>query len=803
MVRHPARSLLLFLVLGCSLPVPVAGQTKEELYQKVFGNKTEVARNLEVELEVDGYPRDPVPIGLAGKRLLDVDLAILHERLADLLDDVTASCLQSVTPGKTLEQALACGVTLSYDPASLKLKAEVPADHRREQALAVRSVPGSRQPTAAQAQFSGYLNLSASARRQSGGPQIVGSEALGLDGAMRWHGGTLEFDGVCGQGGCTPGLRSLVVDQAQALRRWRFGDLPDAGAGSLALPGLRGISVGTDFGLAPAQSYTPDLDAPLELNVPATVEVLVNNRTVQRFQLPAGRYSVRDFPLAFGANAAELRITDAAGRQEIRQLQAFVDLSLLDFGRSRYRLAVGQPILSIDSAGQLSQPVTLAAEYAVGIGPFTTMNAAAASIPELGRHAAQLGLTQAIGQWLLGTEMACSAGGLRGCSANVRFRRGADPLDPRPGWRVEGALSARQADFADLLGPASAGDSGQLLLRAARSLSERYSVALGVRASWEEVGGRSSVLSAQLGGRLGRHLSFRVGVERATGGELVRDTRVVASLALLFDRARQSLQFDADSLDDLQSTRWQLNRGGMRGGYNATLGASHGDFGSAADAAASYRHERFGADLSLSRAQPQFGASSSETRLTLRSGLVYADGHFGMTERVLGGFGIVVPVDSVAAGTVYVNPVDEDYLASSLGPGPAVVPTLRAYEARPLVLSLPDLAPDHDPGELFPVAMPAYKGGVLIRAGGAATVTLQARIVDAEGTPVELVSGRLMPADGAAALPVFAGRGGRLRASGLFAGRWTLVLDARPPRRHELIIPAAAQGVVDLGDLKP
>ena len=783
--------------------MPADGQTKEELYQQVFGKKAEVARDIEVELEVDGYARDPVPIGLAGKRLLNVDLAILLERLADLLDDATAACLQSATAGKAVEQALACGITLSYDPASLKLKAEVPADHRREQTLQVRSVSSMRPPTAAQAQLSGFLNFSASARRQSGGPQIVGSEALGVDGAARWRGATLEFDGLCGQGGCTPGLRSLVVDQTQTLRRWRFGDLPDASAGSLAVPGLRGISVGTDFGLAPAQGFTPDLDAPLELNSPATVEVLVNNRSVQRFQLPAGRYSVRDFPLAFGANEAQLRITDAAGREEVRQLQAFVDLSLLDAGRSRYRLALGQPQLAIDSAGQLSQPMTLAGEYALGIGPFTTVNAAAASIPDLNRHAAQLGLTRAIGNWLVGTEMACSVGGLRGCAGNLRFRRGGDPLDQGPGWRLEGALSARQADFADLLGPVAAGDSAQLLLRASRSLSERYSVALGVRASWEDAGDASGVVSAQLGGRLGRQLSFRVGVERASGNELLRDTRVVASIALLFDRSRQSVQLDADTLDDLRSTRWQLNRGGMHGGYNATLGASDGDFGSNADAAASYRHERFGADLSLSRAMPLLGADSSESRLTLRTGLVYADGHVGMTERVLGGFGIVVPVDSVAAGTVYVNPVDEDYLASSLGPGPAVVPTLRAYEARSLVLSLPELAPDHDPGELFPVAMPGYKGGVLIRAGGAAMVSLQARILNADGSPAELLSGQLVPADGADALPVFAGRGGRLRASGLSAGRWTLVLDVSPTRRHELIIPADAKGVVDLGDLKP
>jgi outer membrane usher protein FimD/PapC len=291
------------LLVGCT-PATAAAQTKEDLFNQVFGNKAAAQRSIEAELEVDGYSRDAVPIEVAGNKLLDVDLGVLRERLSDLLDEATSDCLQADADGDRVKQARDCGVALEYDAAALKLKAEIPARLRREQVLAVRSATAVRAPTASEAQLSGYLNLSASARRQSGGLLSSNSEALGLEGAIRWHGATVEFDGVCASDGCVPGLRSLVLDQPQTLRRWRFGDLPSASAGGLALPGLRGVAVGTAFELAPTQSYTPDLDAPVELNSAATVEVLVNNRTVQRFELPAGRYSVRDFPLAFGANTA-------------------------------------------------------------------------------------------------------------------------------------------------------------------------------------------------------------------------------------------------------------------------------------------------------------------------------------------------------------------------------------------------------------------------------------------------------------------------------------------------------------------
>lgn len=797
-IRSPLIPGLLALVASTG----AWSQSKEDLFRQVFGNKAATERSLEAELLVDGYSRDTVSIRIAGEQLIGVDLSQLRSRLQELLDDATATCLGAPAEDP-VERAGECGLRLSYDASALKLMAEVPAKLRREQALPVRTTPPARLPTAGEARLSGFLNLSASSRWHTGGAQDLRSDALGVDGAMRWRGATVEFDGVCASGGCAPGLRSLVVDQTQGIRRWRLGDLPDAQAGAIPIPGLRGLSVATAFELAPAQSYTPDLDTPLELNAPATVEVLVNQRPVQRFQLPAGRYSVRDFPLAFGANAAELRITDAAGRVQTRQLEAFVDLSLLDQGRTRFGIALGQPAIGLGLGEDSARPWTIAAEYASGLSPRTTVSYAYAGMPELRRHVAEIGVTQALGRWLVGTQLDCSAGLSPGCMAAFRFRRGSDPMAAHPGWRLEGALTLRQAGYLDLLGAPAGGRRAQGFLRAARSLSDRYSVAFGLRAGRDDRAQTDVLVSAQLGGRLGRHFSFRVGAEHLRSPGLPQDTRYTASLSLLFDRAAQSVQWDADSQDSLQSARWQLNRGGLRGGYSAAAGRSSSDFGDTADASGSFRHERFGADLSLAQAMPALGPSVRDTRLTVRSALVYADGHFGLSERVVSAFGMVVPADPEAAGTVYVNPVDEDYIASSRGPGPAVVPNLRPYEARSLVLSLPELASGHDPGPLFPVVLPGYKGGVLIPAGGATTLSLSARLLDASGQPLELIAGELVPADGGDALPVFAGRGGQLRAHGLRPGTWTLILHTRPTRRQTLVIPADARGLVELGDLAP
>jgi outer membrane usher protein len=197
------------------------------------------------------------------------------------------------------------------------------------------------------------------------------------------------------------------------------------------------------------------------------------------------------------------------------------------------------------------------------------------------------------------------------------------------------------------------------------------------------------------------------------------------------------------------------------------------------------------------------GTASRDSRLTLRSALVFADGLVGITEQVLGGFAVIKPWDSDASGPVFVNPVDDDYLASSLGPGPAVVANLRAYEPRALALSLPELPSDRDPGDLFPVVRPGYKGGTVVAAGGQPTIGLQLRVVDNEGQPLSMVAGELRPAQGGDAIPAFVGRDGRLRAQGLAIGDWELILQTKPVRRHALSLPADATGIIDFGTLTP
>lgn len=793
------------LAAACIAIAPGTGaQAGDALFDQVFGKRAARESTLAAETVLDGRTGDAVDIGLAGDRITTIDAAALAELLSGVLVTSAHECLLALGGKATAETVTGCGVAVDYDPASLQLRVEVPTALRKLVELPVQRRPGPEPVAVDQDALSAYLNTDASVRRTAIADDSETDVAVGIDGAFRWRGVTLEFDGAC-QGGCSVDHRSLVVDRLDARERLRVGDLPDARAGAIGLPSLRGVGWGTNFDLAPLDTFTPAMETQLELSRASSVEVLLGDRVVQRFDLAPGRYNLTDFPLAFGENAALLRITDDTGRVETRRLGAFVDLALLAPGLSRHGIAVGRPLLSIlDDTGTPVRPWTLAADYARGLGPRTTISAAGASIPDLDRHLLEARLTQAVGGWLGAITLGCATGGSTGCQGDLQFRRGnaADPLRRR--WQVEGAFGWRDRDWRDLFGNPG-GVTHSVLLRASRPLTETWFLGLGATATRSNDRRSRHALSAQITGRPFRHLQLRLGIEHRRDDSLpgaLSDTFLRLGLTIPFDRSRQSLAWSIDGADDSTSGRWQFNRSAQRGGFSGTLGYSDGGFGLEEDAGVAWNHQRIGADFSATRSRGDAAPARESQRLSARTALVYANGALGMAERVDGGFAIITPVDP-AAGPVYVNPVDDDYLASSAGPGPAVVGNLRPYEPRALALALPQLPADREAGELFPVVVPGYKGGVRVLAGGQRRLRISLRVVDADGKPQAMVGGRLIGPDPDTVIPVFVGRDGSLRAGGLTPGKWQLVLDTRPERRHAIQVADSASGVVDLGDLPP
>lgn len=730
-----------------------------------------------------------------------------RDGLLAVLEPVLASealaCVQALAEKPQATELAACGPELRFLAADLRVELSLPLGLRRERRLAVRpaALPTA---TVGDAGLSAYLNQSVQWRQAGTEGQRQVSEGLALDGALRWRGLTFEFDGRCADGDCTPGLRSLVADRPESLKRWRAGDLPEAGAGSLFVPALRGAGVSTLFELAPGERFTARLEAPIEVLEPADVEIRVDDRLIERYRLGPGRYTLSDFPLPTGAGAVSVRIVDDAGRETLRRYDTFVDLALLGSGRSRHALHLGRPLLPLPGEdGTEERPLVLAGEYARGLSDRSTLSLATVSVPALGRHAAEVSLVHGTGSWLTGAELACSLADERACRVQVGLRN-LDPGD-REGafWSHEALASWRGAGYAEIHETGAALATANLSWRARRALSERWQLGLGARARW--IDGTLDQRSMGLGiyGRLGGDWQARLGVERNHERSEGSQTRFEASLAWRFDGGRQALGWGYDHADSRQQLRWQFAEGTRRGGLGLAATAESGADDALYSLAADWRHERGSLSGGWSRSADASERVSEERRLALRSALVYADGAFSISERVVGGFAIVDPADRVAAGPVYVDPIEDDYAARGSPWLPAVVPGIRPYQPRPLTIGMPELAPGRDPGEQSPIVTVGYKGGARIVASGQRAYSIRLQPLDASGNPVPPSGARLSRPDGSDARSAFVGRGGVLRMTGLAPGHWVLELDGRPTRRHAFEIPAAADSLIDLGALSP
>lgn len=798
------------LLVAPNLPAAPAA-ADGDLHQRVFGRREARIQALEVVASIDGLSLDEVGVSVQGGQLLDVDSAALQSVLAAWLDPAGMDCLRdagqqpAADSGRSAgtrrlrpDEALACGLTLSFDAAALQLQIELPLERRRERLLQLRP-PAATGPLLQRQGWSAFLNLALGARQRDG---QAGDGTLAFDGALGRAAATLEWEGGCVSSRCRVDSAALVLDQPARLRRWQLGDLRQARAGVLAMPNLIGLSVGTDFELDPGHRFTPQLQAPLELSRAGTLEVWQAGRLLQRQRLGPGRYRVEDFPLGFGYNEAVLRVTDDAGLSQTRSLQTYVDLALLDAGTQRWSAALGRPRLDLPQAQQ--RPWLLALEHARGWSA-GTLQGALLSAPQLGFHALEVDWTQGLRRQLWQARLGCSQALAFGCRAALGWRQDADPA--APGWQQQAQLQWQSAQWQELIDAQPRGASLQAAWRAYRRLSGRWQLALAAQSRRASQQPLQHSLALQLSARLEAGWSVRLAVEHRPRSDALpgRELGVGLNLSWLFDRARQSLSLDYDGLEQSSSLGWQLSRGGQRGGWGLSADRNATPQTRAQGLAARWRGERLAAELGYLQTDAG-GRSSRELALQARTALAYAEGALALSERINGGFAILRPA-AADVGTVYVNPFGEDYLASDRGPGPAVVGNLRPYQPRELMVALPELPAGRDPGDLLPRLQVPYKGGLLAALGGARSVGLRARVLDDDGQPLERVAGTLTPADCAAdcrrTLPVFVGREGRLSVLGLTAGDWVLQLASSPPRRHLISVPEAAEGIVDLGVLQP
>lgn len=747
-------------------------------------------------------------IRVGGPRLLAL--------LRPLLDPGRFGALQTAIadrPEVPAEELVALGYRVSYDPRTISLSVDVPAENRTRRTLSLEGDPfavvGEFQDPA---RFSAFLNARGAFSYIHKGVETGFDEPfILLDGAARFRGVVFETEANVEFGGedgfRREGSRFIYDDRARTAR-YTLGDLTPINRGFSGTSSMSGLSVLRVYSeLEPYRNIQPRGERSFTVVRPSTVEALINGRPVRQLRLQPGAYDARDFPFSQGANDVRLVITDDAGVREVIQFSLFFDRTLLAPGLTEFGLSVG--VESPFAGGQrrytsdpvalgfirrgLSDRLTAGANFqaeaegavagleAVWALPIGTVGAdvAASYSKELGSGAALA----------LSYQRVFNAGDPRARSLSLtlqtrteNFGTPGTTLDARDPFLYEAGASFSQSlgggQFLAVDGRYAAGRNGQndeVVTRAlyGRQLSERANLL--VEAIHEDRFGRG-----QSGVRVG--LTYRLG------------RRSVASV-------------DADSLTESVRAGYSTSRGNGVGAWSASADAEFSSDGVGANAAFQQVRNRFEYGVTHTTAFDRSGSEISDQRTSLRgaTALVFADGKLALARPVFDGFAIVAPHRSLKGETIVIEPDGGDFEGQSGLFGPAVASNLSAFFPRTVTYDVPGAPPGYDFGTGTFRVFPPYRAGYLVIAGSDYSVTAVGRLIGPGGGPVELVAGRAieLARPERAPITVFTNREGRFGASGLRPGRWRVEMPTTPRSTFILDIPEQAQGVVRLGDLRP
>lgn len=426
--RAPAVATLVLALLG-QVPAVLAAQTKEEIFQQVFGrtgttgsaatddgsqapdapaaqaatDRDAIFRQvfggepkggegaatttqtlpgpLTLGLVVDGITLAELPVEFAAapelstlpaaEFLAAVHLLVLPEILAALEAAAEDERL-------TFLAIRDSGLGLEFNEAQLQLDLTVPQPLRQVVVItggSTRTVPEGA-AVVEPAAVSAYVNMLAGAAYDHGGGTL--EAGVTLQGVANLMGLVVEADGYA-QVRPDPllqlgDLRALthLPDEDLTLQ---VGDLVYAPVGQGRVRPLFGVGLDKCASLTPGQIVTAAAEREFILERPATVELYVNGLLTDTLRLPANCYSLRDLPFTDGANDVRVVARDDQGRVEEFRFDYIYDRSLLREGLDVWGATLGT--LGTDSGKDwsLDGEVGFSAFYQRGVAEDLTLGA--------------------------------------------------------------------------------------------------------------------------------------------------------------------------------------------------------------------------------------------------------------------------------------------------------------------------------------------------------------------------------------------------------------------------------------------
>jgi outer membrane usher protein len=805
------------VALAAPVSTPAVGAEAQEPTRAVTAedarrlNPTGRDVNLTVPLKDGDFYLGDMPLTISADGQLSMPSDRLLGLLSGVLDGPSMAALKSAFVGRLMvgpEAVNHARIQMTYDPRMLELRLQIPPELKVVRSLQMTSMDraslGSFAPPAG---FSGYLNIRGSVDYvEQGLGRGLGDPTFLLDSAVRLKGFVLENEAVW-QPGATNDYQRLgtriVFDDVKNTLRWTAGDLQATSRGFQSAPDIAGISVFRSYSVLQPQTIArPRGQESFTLARSSDVSVILNNQLTRRLHLDPGRYNVRDFPFAQGSNDVRLVIEDDTGRRETLRFNVFFDRAQLDPGLSEFGLYAGVKAPLLADGPDYQDKFTASGFYRRGITNRVTLGVNAQGDDRTVMAGAEGLFGTPFGT--LGVDFGLSHIDTfgSGYAATVTFQR----LFQFAGGQADAlnlSLETRSREF---------GPVGTFFP------DNRYNYELGVGYSHAF----SDAVYASLDGRYsnGRDrypdsssyrlgLGYRVASNLAVTANLMyddvpgrRETSAFISLSWQFSN-NSSLRAEYDGREDRARLAYQVLHGQGVGSYNAYAEVSRSPDDSAFNGSFNYIANR--AELGLSHFTAFNGPDNGRTSMRLGTSIGFADGAVSIGRPIYDSFAIVQGHKSLKGADITVNPTPFGYTSNTGALGTALETNLSAYAERTITVDAANAPPGYDLGSGSFRVFPPYRGGYRFVVGSDYSITAIGRLLDTDGAPLVLISGRAIEVAKSDQAPIilFTNRDGRFGASGLRPGQWRIEMGTTPPTVYRLDVPASAEGFVKTGDLKP
>jgi outer membrane usher protein len=740
-----------------------------------------------------------------------ISLARLIELVGPRLDPTRLAALRAVPADQGYAELAAfaqSGLSLALDKRALELSIVIPSGDRALRSIALSdSDPSAIGEFARPEPFSAYLNIRGSLDYvHKGSITGLGDPFILFDGAARINNFVLESEGEW-NGQANRFRRNgsrLVYDDARRLVRWTAGDLFPESRGFQGTLDIAGIGITRSYALLdPRRNVAPRGGRTFSLERDATVEAIVNGRTVRVLRLGPGTYNVSDFPFAQGGNDVELVIVDATGQRDVISFSTYIERSQLAPGLSEFSLNVGVLTDRLDGI-HYSNDIAVSGYYRRGISENLTV----------GGNFQYAGRSYLVGgEAVIGTGWATIGG-------DVAFSH------------IEGAGNGWAANFS--IERVSQGASGGSSLIAAVELRSRRFGAVGqllpdnpysatASLSYNRAIGRSMFAGAQLryavgrgitedersvrlsaGYRIGRLTNIVVDAEWSRGAR-GEDKGVRISLVRRFG-SRTSGRAEYDSQDSSVRLGLQSSGGYGVGAWSGTANVDVGPDTYSVNASGNYVANRADIGLAHTAAYSEQSNSIVDQRTSLRvaTSLAFAGGTFAIGRPISDSFAIMRRNSGSDDFSIVVEPSQGSYQARSGILGPALYGQLGSYSPRTLTYDVPDASAGLDIGTGSVRTLAPYRAGYVVTVGSDYNLLVVGRLTTGGDEALALKVGYATEVGGdGRRVEFFTNRQGRFGISALRPGHWRLEIPGTPPIVYELNIPESAPGVVRLGDLNP